>query len=472
VALLNLSLVFALLVLAGCAPDLGALPALQDPEHLQSAKSFAAAPSAWPQDEWWKAYGDAELDVLIREALQDSPNLKIAMARVRAAVAQASIAEADLAPTVGLSGDLSETEVSRNSQGQGLRAVVPRGWHQEASIVTGLNYELDFFGKNRAALAAATSAADAAAADEAAARLELSAAVATVYARLLQLNDEKTLAEDAVRQRKDSADLVRQRFSRQLENQGQVSRAETQIWTAQTQLDTIKRLIRLTQNELAALLGKGPDRGLAIVPTPGSRVLRSPGLPAKLAVDLVGRRPDIVAARKRAEAAGSGISVAEAAFYPNIDLVGGFGLQTLDAGYLLTASSEMGHFGPAVSLPLFDYERRASVYRGARAGYDAAAAAYDATLTNALRDVADAYGNRHAVEAELADARSALAAGEKAYAILKQRYRAGITPYIELLGAETALIEQRRAVADFETTAFTYDIALVRALGGGFAAHK
>jgi NodT family efflux transporter outer membrane factor (OMF) lipoprotein len=266
--------------------------------------------------------------------------------------------------------------------------------------------------------------------------------------------------------------LVRQRFFRQLENQGQVSRAETQIWTAQTQLDTIKRLIRLTQNELAALLGKGPDRGLAIVPAPGSRVLRSPGLPDKLAIDLVGRRPDIVAARKRAEAAASGISVAEAAFYPNIDLVGGFGLQTLDAGYLLTASSEMGHFGPAVSLPLFDYDRRASVYRGARAGYDAAAAAYDATLTNALRNVADAYGNRRAVEDELTDARSALATGEKAYAILKQRYRAGITPYIELLGAETALIEQRRAVVDFETTAFTYDIALVRALGGGFAARK
>jgi NodT family efflux transporter outer membrane factor (OMF) lipoprotein len=467
-----LLLVLALLVLAGCAPDLGALPVLQEPDPLQSAKTFAAPPAAWPQEEWWKAYGDAQLDDLIAEALEDSPSLKIAAARVRAAVAQAGIAEADLLPAIGVSGDLSETEVSRNSQGQGLRAVVPRGWHHEASIVAGLNYELDFFGKNRAALAAATSAADAAAADEATARLELSTAVATVYARLLQLNAEKTLAQDAVRQRKESADLVRQRFFRQLENQGQVSRAETQIWTAQTQFDTIKRLIRLTQNELAALLGKGPDRGLAIVPSPGTRVLRSPGLPDKLAIDLVGRRPDIVAARKRAEAAASGISVAEAAFYPNIDLVGGFGLQTLDAGYLLTASSEMGHFGPAVSLPLFDYERRASVYRGARAGYDAAAAAYDATLTNALRDVADAYGNRRAVEDELTDARSALATGEKAYAILKQRYRAGITPYIELLGAETALIEQRRAAVDFETTAFTYDIALVRALGGGFAARK
>lgn len=300
--------------------------------------------------------------------------------------------------------------------------------------------------------------------------MELSAAVATVYARLLQLTVEKSLAEDAVRQRKDSADLVRQRFARQLENQGQVSRAETQIWAAQTQLDTIKRLIRLTQNELAALLGKGPDRGLSIIPPQGRKTLHPLGLPEHLAADLIGRRPDILAARHRVEAAVSGIDFAEAAFYPNIDLVGAFGVQTLDAGYLVSAASEMGHFGPAISLPLFDYGRRDALYRGARAGFDAAAASYDTTLTYALRDVADAYANRRAVEDELADARSALAAGEKAYAVLKERYKAGIAPYIELLGAETALIDQRRTVADFETTAFVYDIALVRALGGGFAA--
>lgn len=462
--------VLALFALGGCAPDLGPLPDLKQPDQLQTAESYQSAPTTWPQQDWWKAYGDPQLDALIAEALQDAPDLKIAAARVRAAEAQASLAEADLLPTIGVSGNLMETEVSRNSQGQGLRTVVPRGWHHAAEISGGLNYELDFFGKNRAALAAATSAADAAKAEEAAARLELSAAVATVYAHLLQLNVEKSLAEDAVRQRKDSAALVRQRFSRQLENQGQVSRAETQIWVAQTQLDTLKRLIRLAQNELAALLGKGPDRGLSIVPSATQQNLHPLGLPEKLAADLIGRRPDILAARLRVEAAASQIDVAEAAFYPNIDLVGAFGVQSLDAGYLMTASSEMGHFGPAISLPIFDYGRRAGVYRGARAGFDAAAAGYEATLTNALRDVADAYANRRAVEDELADARMALASGEKAYAVLTARYKAGIAPYIELLGAETALIEQRRAVADFEATALVYDIALVRALGGGFAA--
>jgi NodT family efflux transporter outer membrane factor (OMF) lipoprotein len=471
-AISTLPLVFALFILSGCAPDLGEMPKLQDAASLETVKSFNVVASQWPKQDWWKAYGDPQLDGLIEEALQDSPSLKVAAARVRAATAVSSIAEADLLPTVSASGDLTETEVSANSQGQFLRSTMPSGWHHAADIAAGLNYEIDFFGKNRAALAAATDAAEATQADEAAARLQLSCAVATVYANLLQLYTDKQLAEDAVRQRKDSAALVQQRFANHLENQGQLSRAEAQVWAALTQLDTVNRLIRLTQNELAALLGKGPDRGLAVVAPANRATLKPAGLPAQLSLDLIGRRPDIVAARKRAAAAAAVIDVANASFYPNINLVGAFGVQSLDAGYLLTASSEMGHFGPSVSLPIFDYGRLTGSYRKARADYDAAVGAYDMALTYALRDVADAYVNRRGVEDELSHARAMLVASEKAYAALKARYAAGITPYLDLLTAETALIEQRRMVADFETNAFAYDIALIRALGGGYAVAK
>lgn len=470
-AILGLPVAFALLGLTGCVPDLGAMPSL-DAKPFAASESVGKTATAWPKSDWWKSYGDPQLGALIEEALQDSPSLKIAAARVRAAAAVADVAGADLWPTLNASGNIMETEVSRNQLGSAQRSFLPKGWHNEAAISAGLSYELDFFGKNRAALAAATSEVEASMADEAAARLQLSTAVASVYANLVQLYTDRKLAEEAVGQRKQSAALVRQRFVNRLENQGDLSRAEAQVWSAQTGLDTVNRLIRLSQDELAALLGKGPDRGLSVVPPNAGVKLGPVGVPDKLALDLIGRRPDIVAARKRAEAAASAIGVAEANFYPNIDLVGSFGVQSLNVKYLMTASSEMGSFGPAITLPIFDYGRLTGAYRSARADYDAAVASYDMALTYALRDVADAYANRRGVESELAHARAMLASSETAYSALKARYKAGITPYFDLLTAETALIDQRRVVADFETTAFVYDVALVRALGGGYAAGK
>ena len=128
----------------------------------------------------------------------------------------------------------------------------------------------------------------------------------------------------------------------------------------------------------------------------------------------------------------------------------------------------MGAFGPAIHLPIFDYGRNTGIYRGARAGYDAAVAVYDKTLTNALQEVADAYANRRGLANELGHARGSLAEGENAYRIVKLRYDAGLSRYIDVLTAENVLIMQRRAVADLEAQSFAYDIALVRALGGGY----
>jgi NodT family efflux transporter outer membrane factor (OMF) lipoprotein len=457
------------LLLAACAPDLGEKPMPQDPARFAVAKSFAAPETGWPQQDWWKAYGDGELDALIAEALLDSPNLKIAAARVRAAEAAAAAAGADLWPTVNASGSLIETEASQNQMGAAFRSALPRGWHHAGQIAVGLDYQLDFFGRNRAQLAAATGAAEAARADAASARLQISAAVAGVYADLRRLLADRKLAEAACDARRETAALVRRRYEQHLENRAQLAQAEAMVAAARLDADILARQITLARNQLAALLGKGPDRGLSIDPPVADAPLAPAALPGKLALDLIGRRPDIVAARKRAAAAAAAIDMANANFYPNVDLVGAFGVQSLDAKYLMTASSEMGQFGPAISLPIFDYGRLTGIYRKSRADYDAAVSAYDLTLTEALHEVADAYVNRRGAESELRHAREMLAAGEAAYASLKARYHAGITPYIEVLTAETAVLQQRRTVSDLTAQAFVSDVALIRALGGGYA---
>ena len=145
-------------------------------------------------------------------------------------------------------------------------------------------------------------------------------------------------------------------------------------------------------------------------------------------------------------------------------------MQSLGLDMLTKSRATVGSVGPAISLPIFDSGRRQGAYRGARAEYDLAVATYDQTLTRALQDVADSAVSARALEARLDKSREALAASQTAYELARQRYARGLGTYLDVLTAEDALISNRRTVADLETRAFTLDVALVRALGGGFGA--
>jgi NodT family efflux transporter outer membrane factor (OMF) lipoprotein len=463
--------------LAGCAPDLGPKPEMAAPGSLESAKSLTAPAAAWPEETWWKAYNDPQLDRLIGDALKDSPDLKMAAARVRAAEAMADINESLLWPTIVGDATFMETEITQNigipdtPVGQMFKANMPKGFHHLAALSLGMQYQLDLFGKNHANFSAAMSAAEAAQADLASARLQIAAGMATYYAILTQLFADEATCENAVKLRSESAALVEKRFKTGLENEASVSQARANVESAQVQLEAVKAATLKVRHAIAALAGKGPDYGLAIEPA-GTHPLRSDGLPATLAADLIGRRPDIIAARKAVEGAGYGIDAANANFYPNIDLTGMYGLGTLDAKYLLKSSSEMAGIGPALRLPIFDYGRNKAIYRASRAKYDAAVALYDKTLANALKDVADAYTDRKAQDGELLHARKALSESENAYRVIKVRYDAGMARYIDVLTVEDKLLAVRMAVADLEAQAFARDIALVRALGGGYTEKK
>jgi NodT family efflux transporter outer membrane factor (OMF) lipoprotein len=314
---------------------------------------------------------------------------------------------------------------------------------------------------------AATSEADAARVDLESSRLSLSAAIASAYANLVQLTADRVAAVDAINVRQQSAELLHQRLLQQLENTSTYSEAQSRTFAAQADLDRIDGQIALARNQLAALVGKGPDRGLDI-PLPATPALKTFGVPANLAIDLIGRRPDIVAARLRADAAAKRIDVAHADFYPNISLTGFAGYQALGIKDLITSSSLIGQLGPAISLPIFDHGRIEGAYRGARAQYDEAVATYDQTLTTALREVADALANQRELGTELGHSRAALVASEDAYRVTQQRYGAGLSRYLDVLTSEDTLVTQRRAVADLQARAFVQDVALVRALGGGF----
>ncbi|WP_174299473.1 efflux transporter outer membrane subunit [Caulobacter sp. S45] len=455
--------------LCGCAPALGPRPQLSQAAGYATARSFAAPATTWPSDRWWEAYGDPQLDALEAEALQGAPNLKLAEARVRSAQSTVETTRAALLPQISGEGGIQTTKQSLN---EGYPAIfqqfLPAGYHTQSRIAADLDWQLDFFGRNHAALAAATSTAQALQADAAAARLQLTVAVASAYADLVRLYADRAELVDALQVRRQTLQLVAQRLQNGLETRGELSQQAEFVPAAQGDLDLIDRQILVSRHQIAALVGAGPDRGLQIA-APKLSQLRAFGLPAHLAVDLVGRRPDIVAARLRADAAAKEIKVARADFYPNVDLTAVYGVQSLGINTLFRYSSVIGAIGPAIRLPIFSEGRLEGAYRGARAEYDAAAASYDQTLANALRDVADALSAQRALADQLKDAEAQLVSANDADRIANLRYQGGLSPYLNVLTAENGALAARRNVAGLQAQGLSLDVALVQALGGGFA---
>lgn len=460
-------------LLSACAsvPQLGAKPEVRAPGSFAADQTLAAAPgttastAAWPAADWWTVYGDAQLNALIAEGLQDSPDITVAATRLRSARALAEQAGASRLPSVNVEATAAEAKQSYNN---GIPAeFVPHGWNDTGRVDAGLNFDLDLWGRNRAQLAAATSDAEAARIDVEQARLLLSTNIASAYADLARLAAERRVLERAVELRSQTQKLVSDRVVSGLDTRAELKQADAAVPAARADLAAIDETIALTRNRIAALLGKGPDRGLGIA-LPAT-FAQAQSLPAGVTIDLVGCRPDIAAARARVEAAASRIKVARADFYPDVNLSALVGFQSLYLSNLFKGTSTYGSVGPALSLPIFRGGQLTGAYRNARAGYDEAVANYDGIVATAFREVADAVASQRALGTRLAESRQSLADSEQAYSVARMRYEGGLSTFLDVLTAEERVLTARQTVADLEARAFTLDVALVRALGGGFA---
>lgn len=453
--------------LGGCAavPDLGPKPVPRAAETVAADRSFAGATAAWPGDTWWTAFGDPQLTALIDEGLRNSPDMAAAAARFRKAAGMAQQAGAPLLPSVDAGGKAS---LNKQSYNNGFpKEFVPQGWLDTGDVSASLGFDLDLWGKHRAALAAATSEVKAAGYDAQQARLALATGIADAYTDLARLYEERDIRQATLKLRTASRDLVAQRQRNGLETRGSERQADATVDTARAELAAAQEAITLRTNQIAALIGAGPDRGLDIA-RPRLSLPAAGGLPAGVTTDLVARRPDIAGALARVEAAGSRIKVARADFYPAISLNALIGLQSLGLDQLFKKDSLYGNVGPAISLPIFHGGAISGQYRSARATYDEAVADYDRTVLGAYQDVADAMTSRTMLAQRLADARAALAASQQAYDIARLRYQGGLSTYIDVLNVEDRLLIARDTVAALEARAYTLDIALIRALGGGF----
>lgn len=456
----------ALMATSACVtPDLGARP-VPKTVALGDQTAFDGPVTDWPAIDWWTAYGDPQLDALIAEGLRGSPTIAAAEARLRKAGAVLGSADAAQSPSLTANGAVALSKPSYNTGLPTPSAL--QGYNDTGRVTLDFSYELDLWGKTRAAVAAATSEEAASAADVAQARLIVSTSIAAAYADLARLVADREVALSTLKVREETLTLVRRRVEGGYDSQAELHQAEVGPPAVRAELGAIDEQIAITRFRLAALMGQSPDRALSIAP-PTVSAPKSLGMPASIPARLVGRRPDLSAARWRAEATASRIDQAQAMFYPNVNLVGLLGVSSLGIGNLLDAGSDVGSVGPAINLPIFDGGRRKANLRANRADFDAAVAAYDATLNLALEEVADAATSQRALDQRLVDSCQALDAATQGWILSRRRYTAGATDYASVLLAEDRMLAARRIVAGLESRRFILDLALIKALGGGWS---
>jgi NodT family efflux transporter outer membrane factor (OMF) lipoprotein len=435
-------------------------------DDLATSQSFTAVSverSAWPDCDWWTQFGDPQLNQLISEGLAGSPTLRVAAARTRAALAQAGIAQSARLPQLN-----AEAAATRERFPEHSLVPPPFGgnWDTLSELQATLSWEVDFWGKNRSNYQRALGEARAMALDAQAARLALSANIAHAYVQLERAYLQLDVAQATLEQREQIYKLTQDRSEAGIDSRLELRQAQSALPAAREQIAQLQESIQLTRNQIAALLGEGPDRGQAIArPVAIGRVTVS--IPTRVPSELLGRRPDILAQRWRVEAAGHGIDNAKAQFYPDVNLTAFVGFQNLGPTSLITAANREIGAGPAITLPLFDAGRRRGNLAERDSEYDIAVEQYNQTLADALRDVVDQLASFKSVDEQRVQQREGLATAQDAYDLATLRYREGVGNYLQVLTTESQLLAQRSLDAELSARSLDLSINLARALGGG-----
>ncbi|WP_109479741.1 efflux transporter outer membrane subunit [Paraburkholderia sp. C35] len=425
--------------------------------------------AAWPTGDWWRAWGDPQLDRLVDDATAGNPGLKEAQARIDNARFQAQVAGADELPQVDISGNFARQRFARDTT-----PAPPGGttvWNN--SVSAGLSYDLDLWGKNRAIRAGALDAVQASVADDRFAVVELQTAVVRAYVQLALQYALLDAYQAVQQQEQQTLDIAQRRLEAGIGSRLEVSQAKTQLTASLTKVQQAQQQLALSRIDIAALAGKGAGYGDTLA-RPALALSEPIALPASLPVDLIGHRPDIVAQRWRVLATEKGMAAAHAAFYPNIDLLATASLgsaATFGGFFNLLSSDGAGHsLGAAISLPIFDGGRLRGQYGVAVSDRDAAVDAYNAAIVDAMRGVAAQVTSLHALDAQQVSIDATLDAAREAYRLADAGYRSGITEFLNVLAAQNALQEQEERLADVEARRLDAWALLMKELGGGFAA--
>ncbi|WP_020204764.1 efflux transporter outer membrane subunit [Cupriavidus sp. WS] len=467
------------LILAGCSlaptykvPEAAtaATPAYKEAEAARTEGSQwkVATPAEGAQrGEWWKIFGDADLDRLIAQASESNQDLAVAAARLKQARAFTGVAEADLYPQLSVGLDPTRTQYSAASQGFPDGTKVPAQTVYKARAFA--SYELDLFGRVADNVKAAR--AEGAAAEDLyrSVQLALQADVAQAYFSLRTLDSERDLLNATIVLREDALKLLKRRFDEGETTDLDPARAEAELGTARADLAAIERR-RANQEHALAVLTGAPPAAFTLAARPLDATLIT--VPAGLPSDLLERRPDIAQAERLMAAANARIGVARSAFFPKITLTGLFGFESSDLSNLFKWSSSAWMLGPLVGstlvAPIIDGGRNRANLNAAKAQHEEAVASYRQSVLTALREVEDSLADVRWLSQQAGALDGALGGARRAAKISRSRYEAGAVDYLTVIDADRTVLQSQRDANQVAGLRASATVALVRSLGGGW----
>lgn len=457
----------------------GNLPAefLEPPDMNETLAEVTSRLQQWPEDRWWRQFGNPELNELIDLALKNNPGIKLAAARLREAEALVKVEGARLLPFLEADASLTYERISQHGVFAALNPKVA-GDKILLGIVNPLSfrYEFDFWGKNRATLEAALGQAAAEEAEQAEVRLRLTTAIARAYFKGQALQQQLTVVKTLVGIRRDLRTLAETRFRLGLDNEQPVKIAVADYEAAFKRQAGIRDQLDVQRHILARLAGQGPDQALHLFAKPAVVIPEQIAAPDHLSLGLLIHRPDLAAALYRADAAARLVKVAKTQFYPTIDLTAfvGFNALTLmrhaDKLSNLLFSGQSNAFGvaPGLRMPWFEGGRLRGELAAQRAEYDAAVELYNETLLDAMREVADSLSAWQSAREMIESHKRLMASLGEDWKLAKVRLVTGLDDDREVLRHRQPVLEQEYALQALESDQLVAAVDLIEALGGGY----
>jgi multidrug efflux system outer membrane protein len=431
----------------------------------QHAPGITLPQDAWPAEQWWLTYGDPQLNALIRQALHDNPSLAVVQARVASAQAIVTAERADEGAQVGLSTGLNRQRYSSNGF---FPPPIGGNYFNDANVQLRASYDVDWWGKHRSLVAAALGEENARKAEAGQAAQAIAASVAQSYFRLQMLWARQDNVNALASVQRELVAGRKARIAHGLASADMLRSAELDLGAMEEQSARFATQAVREREVLRALIG-GDTQALAglarFKPAPGANAL-----PRELGMELLARRPDLQAARWRVEAQLGRVAASEAAFRPDINLVGALGLDAVSLGKLLRWPSRTPLLGATLDLPLFDSGRLKAQLGVARGSREELVAEYNEAVLAAVREVAQEGATLQGHDQEAQTHSRTVASSRKLLDSAEARMKRGLLERAGVLQAKMTLLRQQDTDLQLLDARLQTQVALVKALGGGYRA--
>jgi len=474
---LSLTLAALCVLLSGCMvgpkytrPSAPLAPEFKEatPESFKETKGwkFAQPNDQTIRGKWWELFNDPKLNALEEQVDPANQTLKAAEANFRAARANIRFNRANEAPTLSVGPSIGAVRDSVN-QPYFSKANINNGTGSFILPID-LNYEVDLWGKIRRSVTSAREQAQASAADMETARLSLHAELAIDYFSLRSVDGQKKLLAETVKAYEDALQLTQARYDGGAAPLSDVAQARTQLQTAQVQETELGIQRAEFEHAIAILIGKPPAQvTIAAVPVTVQEPTL-PAIPGVLPSQLLERRPDIAADERRMASANEQIGIAQAAFYPTLDLSASAGFMGTSALNWFEWPSRFFAVGPTLTQTVFDHGRRRATSDIALAQYDGTVANYRQTSLTAFQQVEDNLAALRVLETEAQQQREATQSAQQTLDLFNTRYEGGVDTYLQVVTSQTAALQNERNDIDITQRRLEASVLLIKALGGGW----